>query len=275
VSEAIQNPCPPREQLSLLLAEQLTSPESAVVEAHVQDCSRCQDTLAELCGEPLTGGNPVSPIGDYDPGSAFVARLREAVPQDLSEESVPRESVPGTQGEGGAKPVPDLPGTQPLSPPTGAEPGSVARPGVPRELVGHPRYKILEILGAGGMGSVFKAEHRFMERPVALKLINRKLVDKPAMVERFRREVKAAARLSHPNIVEAFDADQAGDNHFLIMEFVEGESLSQILKKEGRLPVARACDFIRQAALGLQHAHGCGMVHRDIKPANLMLTKTN
>src|SRR5207247_2929676 len=95
---------------------------------------------------------------------------------------------------------------------------------------------------------------------------------RPEMVERFRREVKAAASLSHPNIVQAFDAEQAGDMHFLVMEFVPGTHLGCLLAERGPLPVGEACEYIRQAALGLQYAHEHGMVHRDVKPHNLMRT---
>ena len=145
-------------------------------------------------------------------------------------------------------------------------------PGIPPELADHPRYRILGLLGSGGMGRVYKAEHRLMERLVALKVINRNLTDNAAAVERFRREVKTAAKLSHPNIVTAFDAEQIGDWHFLVMEYVEGQSLDRIIQVRGRLSIADACDYLRQAALGLQHAWERGMVHRDIKPHNLMLT---
>jgi len=145
-------------------------------------------------------------------------------------------------------------------------------PGIPRELADHPRYRVLELLGAGGMGRVYKAEHRIMERLVALKVINRNLIENPAAVERFRREVKTAARLIHPNIVTAFDAEQVEDCHFLVMEFVEGQSLDRVVQTRGRLPFSEACDYVRQAALGLQYAHERGMVHRDIKPQNLMRT---
>ena len=142
----------------------------------------------------------------------------------------------------------------------------------PPALRDHPRYRVLAFLGKGGMGAVFKAEHKLMGRPVAIKVIRETLTCKPAMVERFRREVKAAARLAHPNIVAAHDAEQAGDTHFLVMEFVEGTDLARLVAERGRLPVAEACDYIRQAARGLQHAHERGMVHRDIKPHNLMRT---
>ncbi len=142
----------------------------------------------------------------------------------------------------------------------------------PEALANHPRYRVGELLGVGGMGAVYKAEHLLMERPVALKVLNRELIDKPATIERFRREVRAAARLTHPNIVAGFDAEQAGDVHFLVMEYVEGVSLARLIAEKGPLPVEQACDFVRQAALGLEHAHERGMVHRDIKPQNLMLT---
>ena len=144
---------------------------------------------------------------------------------------------------------------------------------VPPELAEHTRYKILGLVGQGGMGAVYKAEHRLMERLVALKVISRSFTANPQAVERFRREVKAAAKLSHANIVTAHDAEQAGDLHFLVMEFVEGVSLDRLVAKQGVPTVPQACGLIRQAALGLQHAHEKGMVHRDIKPANLMVTR--
>jgi serine/threonine protein kinase len=143
---------------------------------------------------------------------------------------------------------------------------------VPAELIDHPRYRLLAPLGTGGMGVVFKAEHRLMERIVALKIIRKELTQRADSVERFRQEVKAAARLSHPNIATAYDAEQSGDLHFLVMEYIAGTSLEYLVRTRGPLPIAQACDIIRQAALGLQHAHEHGMVHRDIKPQNLLVT---
>jgi serine/threonine protein kinase len=144
---------------------------------------------------------------------------------------------------------------------------------LPPELLNHLRYRIIRKLGAGGMGSVYLAQHRVMDRPVALKVIRGDLLGKPALVERFRREVKSAAHLAlHPNIVAAYDAEQAGDSHFLVMEFVDGVNLGDLVKSQGPLSVEAACDAIKQAAEGLEHAHERGMVHRDIKPQNLMRT---
>jgi len=150
------------------------------------------------------------------------------------------------------------------------EAGTLAE--LPPELRHHPRYQIVELIGRGGMGDVYKAQHKVMDRTVALKVIRPELVKHAAAVERFRREVQAAARLHHANIVTAYDAEQAGDAHFLVMEFVDGVDLSQVVQERGPLPVTAACDYVRQAATGLEHARQLGMVHRDIKPHNLMLT---
>jgi eukaryotic-like serine/threonine-protein kinase len=132
------------------------------------------------------------------------------------------------------------------------------------------RYVLLERLGEGGMGQVFKARETRLGRIVALKVLRKERINKPEIVQRFHQEIQAAARLSHPNIVHAYDAEQIGDTHVFAMEHVEGIDLSRLIKQSGPLPVAQACEYVRQAALGLQHIHEHGMVHRDIKPANLM-----
>ena len=144
---------------------------------------------------------------------------------------------------------------------------------VPPELRDHPRYRIVRMLGMGGMGVVWLAEHQMMQRMVALKVISSRFTSGRESVERFRQEVRAAARLTHPNIVTAFDAEHAGDLHFLVTEYVDGRSLEQWVQQQGVLSVAQACSAIRQVCSGLQHAHHHGMIHRDIKPQNLMQAK--
>src|SRR5262249_8564233 len=131
-----------------------------------------------------------------------------------------------------------------------------------------------ERLGEGGMGQVFKARHRKLGRVVALKLIRKDRLAGPESVRRFYHEIRAASRLVHPNIVHAEDADEIGVLQFFAMEFVDGTDLAKLAKEHGPLPVDRACDYVRQAALGLQHAFERGLVHRDIKPANLLLAKS-
>jgi len=131
------------------------------------------------------------------------------------------------------------------------------------------KYILLSRLGQGGMGTVYKALHTRMQRVVALKTLKPE-ASSPAFIERFYREVRAAARLNHPHAVAAYDADECETGHFLVMEFVDGEDLSARIKRDGPLPVSETITAIRQAAEALAYAHRFGIVHRDIKPANLM-----
>jgi serine/threonine-protein kinase len=132
-------------------------------------------------------------------------------------------------------------------------------------------YTILERLGEGGMGQIFKARQSSLGRILALKVIRPQFLVNDRVVKRFLREIQAASQLSHPNIVKAYDADHIEGAYYIAMELVEGIDLSRLVRQTGPLPVWQACDFIRQAALGLQHAFEQGLVHRDIKPANLLV----
>ena len=132
-------------------------------------------------------------------------------------------------------------------------------------------YVILDKLGQGGMGMVLKARHRRMDRLVAIKVMSPTAVNTPDALKRFHREVQAAAKLRHPNIVAADDADEAKGTHFLVLEYVEGSDLSVLVKKHGPLPIEQAVQCIIQAARGLEFAHEQGVIHRDIKPANLLI----
>src|SRR5262249_28090512 len=132
-------------------------------------------------------------------------------------------------------------------------------------------YRLIERLGAGGTGTVFLAEHEVMKRHVALKILAPNVAGDPAVLERFRREAQPAGALDHPNIVRAYDFRLEAQLHVLVMEYVHGPSLQQVLERSGPMSVPVACDYVRQAAIGLQHAHDAGLVHRDIKPANLLV----
>jgi tRNA A-37 threonylcarbamoyl transferase component Bud32 len=132
-------------------------------------------------------------------------------------------------------------------------------------------YEILEPLGEGGMGRVFKARHGRLNRVVALKVIRTEQLVNPHAVRRFQREARAAARLAHPNIMQIYDAAEAEGTHFLVMEYVAGQDLAELVRTRGPLPVSLAGHYARQVSLALQHAHERGLVHRDIKPANLLL----
>jgi serine/threonine protein kinase/molecular chaperone DnaK (HSP70) len=131
-------------------------------------------------------------------------------------------------------------------------------------------YEIRELIGQGGMGQVFLAEHTRMQRIVAIKMLPIERMADEAAIGRFYDEVRAASRLMHPNIVTAFDAGDADGVHYLAMEYVDGQTLTEIVAKKGPMSVGEAAAIIRQAALGLLHAHRAGIVHRDVKPGNIM-----
>jgi serine/threonine-protein kinase len=133
-------------------------------------------------------------------------------------------------------------------------------------------YLLLEKLGEGGNGTVYKARHQAMKRVVALKVVRKELLGDAEVVGRFYREIEVLSQISHPNIVHAYDAGPIGGDLVLAMEFVDGIDLDRLVKESGRLPAAQACEYIRQAAVGLQHAHERGLIHRDIKPSNLLVS---
>ncbi len=226
---------PSREVLAAFDRGQLASRDQTEIERHIAGCTSCCQTLESMADDQL------------------VALIKASA-------ATPVASASTVYG-----------GSERADTPAGKK---TAVTQIPEPLQNHARYRIVALLGTGGMGAVFRAEHRLMERPVALKILNPELVRRPGAVLRFRQEIKAASQLSHPNIVTAYDADQAGEVHFLVMELVEGKALDQQIDPARPLPVATACSWVRQAACGLAHAHERGMVHRDIKPANLMLAKS-
>ncbi len=135
------------------------------------------------------------------------------------------------------------------------------------------KYKLLERIGIGGVGQVFLCEHRFMRKRVALKVMPPTRAEDPVSLGRFYREARVAAELDHPNIVRTFDIDQDGPLHFLVMEFIDGKTLLEIVKQFGPLNIHQACHYIKQACQALQYAHQRGMIHRDIKPGNIILDR--
>jgi serine/threonine-protein kinase len=136
-----------------------------------------------------------------------------------------------------------------------------------------PGYTVMERVGLGGMGIVYKAKQLSMERIVALKILNERYSANGEFVDRFIREARAAGKLNHPNVIHVHDISKANGRHYFSMEFIDGASVKEILRKEKKLPASRAIDIAVQAAKALEFAHENGIVHRDVKPDNIMLTK--
>ncbi len=229
---------PGADELSAFTLGRLDGDPLAFVEAHLAACPACQARAAVAPNDSLVG-------------LLQTAHARAARQGDTAADAATGVTLAFT-GQGAE------------TPPAAESPSGLGH---------HERYRLVRLLGEGGMGAVYEAEHRVMQRPVALKVISPRFVSNAAAVDRFRREARAAARLSHPNIVHAYDAENAGETHFLVTEYIAGTTLGRLVKEGGPLPAALACEYARQAALGLQHAHERGMVHRDVKPDNLILTE--
>ncbi len=137
------------------------------------------------------------------------------------------------------------------------------------------KYKLLDHLGTGGMSSVYLAEHVLMQRRVAIKVLPKNRVEDSSYLARFHREAQAAAALDHRNIVRAYDVDNDGSIHYLVMEYIEGRDLQAIVRRDGPMDYSDAAEYVRQAAEGLAHAHQAGLIHRDVKPANLLVDQKN
>jgi serine/threonine protein kinase/formylglycine-generating enzyme required for sulfatase activity len=273
--------CPSRQQLELYLEERLPDAERGRVEAHVDGCPACQLALEEAAARTedrsLRSLHARHPAQGLEPKGDLLVRIAQAglavsrsgdssevIVQVTGPYQSPAKSVPGVSA---ASSVSDRPTRH--APLSGAEDEDAAMFLQPGTILG--QYRILDQLGAGGMGQVYKAVHVAMDRVVALKVIAPHLLRDARARARFQQEVRTAAKLNHPNIVMAHDAAEADGLSFLVMEHVEGTTLSTLISEQGLPPVPLACEIIRQAALGLQHAQDKGMVHRDLKPGNLMV----
>ncbi len=135
------------------------------------------------------------------------------------------------------------------------------------------KYRVLDLLGEGGMGTVYLCEHKHMRRRVAIKVLSNEKCHNPVLIDRFQKEARAVAMLDDPNIVRAHDVDWDGETPFLVMEYVEGTNLQKLIEDNGRLSFLRAVNYMAQCSSGLHHAYEVGLVHRDIKPANLLIDR--
>ena len=235
--------CPVREDLSRFVLGALWEGDAQRVAQHLDECPECEATVVRL--------------------EASSDKLALYLSQQM-----PEDTFGGEAECGRATSMIEAIGRNPSF--------SASAPGAPAardsaDLESIRDYKLLEEIGQGGMGTVYKAVHTQLEKVVALKVLHASRKQGEQAVERFRREMKAIGQLDHPNIVAAYDAGECEGAHFLVMELIEGVDLSTLVRRVGPLSVADACELIRQAAAGLEHAHQHGLVHRDVKPSNLML----
>lgn len=215
-----------------------------LIELHVTQCEQCAATVAKSPRDP------------------FIERLRAAqrarqpvgagpsVFQEIANDETPKGDGSETRGDPNFERLPPA-------------------------LRQHPRYRIIHLLARGGMGDVYLAEHRTVRNLVALKTIKPELATDRDSVLRFLQEARLAGKLAHLNIARVLDAEEVGETAFMAIEYIEGKTLAQIVAKRGPLSVEHASNYIRQVALGLNHAHRRGVIHRDIKPQNVMLAESN
>ena len=235
--------CPSREELFAFLVGDLSEDTAVTVIEHITSCQTCQETLTTL----------------DEADDTLITRLRNPQPEHtyLSEPQCREGVIQAKAMIGGS-----------LATGTRSVLGTGTEHGLGDQL---GEYRLLERLGHGGMGVVYRAVHTKLDRVVALKVLSKRCIDNDRAKIRFEREMKAVGRLDHPNIVAARDAREIDGTPVLVMEYVDGSDLSALARRLGPLPVADACELIRQAAIGLAYAHSQGMVHRDIKPSNLIL----
>lgn len=201
---------------------------------------------------------------------------RYALASGLLTEADLQEARAGGRWAGGETPVPQPPRTAEELADRLVAMGRLNRWQAKQLLEGRTRfslgpYRIIDYLGQGGMGQVFKAEHRVLGRTVAIKVLPRSK-STPEAIANFHREIRAQAKMDHPNLVRAFDAGQDGNVHYLVVEYVPGRDLRRLVRQEGPLDMYRAAHVIWQVAQALQYAHSMGMIHRDVKPGNVLVT---
>jgi serine/threonine protein kinase len=245
---------PEQQALSDYVSGKLDEQDAAVVESHLADCEACEVTLQaiEANGDTLLSDPIVAGLREQDKSPTEIF-AREAEYQRAIDQAMNLPEVTAIYGQPTAI--------------SATPPGQAVEQ--PLQKLGP--YELLAKLGEGGMGAVYKAQHEHLGKTVAVKILPATALRDPALVSRFRREMKAVGALHHPNIVGAHDAGEANGVHFLVMEYVAGRDLAALLKLRGTLSIEQAISCTLQTARGLEFAHRKGIVHRDIKPANLLL----
>lgn len=230
-----QETCRRYEELSAFVSGQLSAEEIETIAQHLESCTRCEALVASL----------------FEQSDSIVTALRRQLPIDTASSFDIAQVYQASLT---------------INPPTTATPRDAALP------IQLGPYRLVRKIGQGGMGAVYEAFHVNLKRRVAFKTVRAEQAGEPLFVRRFELEMEAIGRLDHPNIVRASDAGEFGGTPFLVMEYLEGMSLNQLLRRTGRLETPAVLEIARQTALGLEYASQHGLIHRDIKPSNLFLT---
>lgn len=231
--------CPERDNLYQYSVGLLSDAQSEEIAVHLDGCLECQSELLTLS----------------DAGDTLVGQLRSPIEDAFLKE-----------------PLLDAAVAEALAMPRGADGDRTESCSVAPRVLGE--YELLDELGRGGMGRVYRARHTKLDRVVALKILPRGRLEDSGSLARFAREMRAIGQLDHPHVVHAYDGREIDEMPVLVMEYVEGMDLGELVRRLGRLEPEDASELVRQAALGLQYAHERGLVHRDVKPSNLMLTRS-
>ncbi len=264
--------CPSREQLRDYAVGRLDDPTYALLDEHIGSCETCLSVLTTIDDgqDTVLGGvRRIPKVTTY-----------EGEPERREVVVAARSLVPAQVSAHGLSVGPGLGGAVAFDTGRQGTPEAAEAPAVecgspdpaPIDLPQLGEYELLEKLGEGGMGAVYKARHTRLDKLVAVKVLPKNRVADPGAVARFEREMKAVGRVDHPNIVRAMDAREVDGTRFLVMEYAAGRDLSVVVRRCGVLRIEDACELTRQVALGLQCAHENGLIHRDIKPSNLILT---
>ena len=243
--------CPTDETLKDYSTGNLNDSVATETESHVESCQRCQSRVEAFCG-------------DEDHVVAQLRLLRHAT-RSASPDNI--DTLTNAQAMIDTSAVEQPPLASRRHQPETVEIRSRFESGT--------EYELIERIGAGGMGEVWRGRHRKLDKIVAIKLIRSERSNNRDYVQRFLREMRAIGQLEHPNVVRATDAGELNATLYLVMEFVEGVDAGEVIKTRGPLPVENSIELFRQMALGLQHIHDKGILHRDIKPGNMMITKNN
>jgi serine/threonine protein kinase len=232
--------CPQSGDWRLYIRGESSEKQTQILEDHLHNCEVCQRTLERLADEP----------------DSTMKLLAEAIFAVTEGGSIPHITPPNVPSPNSKSPIHD------------SHPAMFSM----QESSWIRDYQIMESIGQGGMGTVFRAMHVRMEKLVAIKVLKSDRIDSPEAIARFKRETKLVAKLEHPNIVRALDAGEHDGRPYFVMEFVVGLDLSRLVRRIGPLPVPEACQIVRLASIALQFAHDQKIIHRDVKPSNLMIT---